>query len=143
MDEKILTIIGIATAALGGGLLITTIIMFFKFQIPALYKEIKGGGLQQRQIEEIRLKNSSAARQRGKVNVFEELEKKAGARRGNTGSLNIMTTGSLAAQAEQEKQNRAAYVDPGTAVLQNAAKSVNPHFIIEKNIMFVSTSEVL
>ena len=140
MNVGVLTIIGYVSAVFAGGLLITSVAMFFGFQIPALYKEVNGG-LQQRQIEEIRLKNSSAARQRGKVNVFEELERKAGDRRSNTGSLNILTTGSLAA-----RDNRAARVvesDPGTAVLQNAAKSVNPDFIIEKNIIFVSTNEVL
>ena len=132
--------IGYVTAAIALGLLITSVVIFFRFRIPSLYKELRGG-LQEKEIEELRLKKSASVRQRGKENVFEELEKKAVTRRGNTGRLNMMTTGSLAGKKSAASQ----VVEPiqGTAVLQNAAKSANQNFIIEKNIMFVSTNEVL
>lgn len=128
-----LFIIGIVCAVLAGGFLIATIAMFFGFNIPALRKDMSGS-LEQKQIEEIRKNSSAAASQRGKVNVFEELEKKAKVKKNNTHSLNVGPTTGFPTQPSS---------DTGTSVLSSGSKSVNPDFIIEKNIMFVSTSEVM
>ena len=128
-----LFIVGIVCAVLAGGFLIATIAMFFGFNIPALRKDMSGS-LEQKQIEEIRKNSSAAANQRGKVNVFEELEKKAKVKKNNTHSLNVGPTTGFPAQPSS---------DTGTSVLSSGSKSVNPDFIIEKNIMFVSTNEVM
>lgn len=128
-----LFIIGIVFAVLAGGFLIATIAMFFGFNIPALRKDMSGS-LEQKQIEEIRKNSSAAANQRGKVNVFEELEKKAKVKKNNTHSLNVGPTTGFSTQPSN---------DTGTSVLSSGSKSVNPDFIIEKNIMFVSTNEVI
>ncbi len=128
-----LFIIGIVCAVLAGGFLIATIAMFFGFNIPALRKDMSGS-LEQKQIEEIRKNSSAAASQRGKVNVFEELEKKAKVKKNNTHSLNVGPTTGFPTQPSS---------DTGTSVLSSGSKSVNPEFIIEKNIMFVSTNEVM
>lgn len=128
-----LFIVGIVCAVLAGGFLIATIAMFFGFNIPALRKDMSGS-LEQKQIEEIRKNSSAAANQRGKVNVFEELEKKAKVKKNNTHSLNVGPTTGFPTQPSS---------DTGTSVLSSGSKSVNPDFIIEKNIMFVSTNEVM
>lgn len=128
-----LFIVGIVCAVLAGGFLIATVAMFFGFNIPALRKDMSGS-LEQKQIEEIRKNSSAAASQRGKVNVFEELEKKAKVKKNNTHSLNVGPTTGFPTQPSS---------DTGTSVLSSGSKSVNPDFIIEKNIMFVSTNEVM
>lgn len=131
--EDALFIAGIVSVVLAGGFLIASISMFFGFHIPRLLKEWNGA-LEQKQIEEIRIKNSATANQRGKVNVFEELEKKAKVKKNNTHSLNVGPTTAPEAKAT---------VDTGTSVLSKNMQTVNPDFIIEKNIMFVSTNEVM
>lgn len=128
--------IGIVCGVLSGGFLIAAVAMFFGFKIPSLWKDLNGA-MAQKRIEEIRQQSSDAAIQRGKVNVFEELEKKAKVKKANTYSLNLSTTTSgLAPTFSQES-------DPGTSVLQGGTKVVNPDFVIEKDIMFVSTNEVI
>lgn len=107
--------------------------MFFGFNIPALRKDMSGS-LEQKQIEEIRKNSSAAANQRGKVNVFEDLEKKAKVKKNNTHSLNVGPTTGFPTHPSN---------DTGTSVLSSGPKSVNPDFIIEKNIIFVSTNEVM
>lgn len=124
--------IGIVCGVLAGGFLIASVAMFFGFKVPSLWKDLNGAMAQQR-IEEIRQQSTDAAIQRGKVNVFEELEKKAKVKKANTYSLNVSTTTSGLANSS----------DPGTSVLQGGAKAINPDFIIEKDIMFVSTNEVI
>lgn len=121
--------------ALSGLSLIISFVLFFVFKIPTLIRDQKGS-LEQKQIEEIRSKNSSASGQRVKINVFEELEKKAKVKRNNTHSLNIGPT-------TAPKMNLAVNSSPGTTVLTNTSKQINSEFIIEKNIMFVSTDEVI
>ena len=109
--------------------------MFFGYKIPTLWKDINGT-LEQKYIDEIRQKNSDAAHQRGKVNVFENLEKKAKVKKPNTFSLNVSTTtgfGNLSAGGTGQE----------TSVLQLSAKAINPDFIIEKDMMFVCTNEVI
>lgn len=133
--QEILFYVGIACAILAGIFLIASIVMFFNFRIPVLWKDSKGT-LEQKQIEEIRGKNSNLANRRNKVNVFEELEKKAKVRKNNTQSLNLGSTGSLGTQPSNAEEQ-------GTMVLQSSSKVVNSNFVIEKNMMFVSTSEVI
>ena len=128
-----LFIVGIVCAVSGGGFLIASVIMFFGFNIPALWRDWNGE-LEQKQIEEIRKNSSAAANNRGKVNVFEELEKKAKVKKNNTHSLNVHTTTSTL---------KANIPNPGTTVLTNKSSVINPDFIIEKNIIFVSTNEVI
>lgn len=133
MLYETLFIVGIICAVLAVGFLIASIAMFFGFNIPALRKDMSGA-LEQKQIEEIRKNSSAAASNRGKVNVFEELEKKAKVKKDNTHSLNVGTSGSFAAKRSD---------NTGTSVLSTGPRAVNPAFVIEKNIMFVSTNEVM
>ena len=130
--QETLFYVGIVCGVLAGGFLITSIIMFFGFKIPTLWRDLNGAMAQQR-IEEIRQQSSNEAVQRGKVNVFEELEKKAKVKKAYTYSLNLSTTTSGLANSS----------DPGTSVLQSGSKAVNPDFVIEKDIMFVCTNEVI
>lgn len=134
--QQTLFYLGIVSAVFAGAFLIASAAMFFLFNIPTLWRDSKGT-LERRQIEEIRNKNSNAAGQSGRVNVFEELEKKAKVRKNNTQSLNLGNTTESGPFARRSSNN------PGTTVLNNKSKAVNPDFIIEKNIMFVSTSEVI
>lgn len=131
--------IGIICSVLAVTFLITSVTMFFKFDVRTLWKDSRGT-LQRKQIEEIRSKNSSAAGRKGKVNVFEDLEKNAKLKKGNTQSLK---SNPASQQMAASSQTQSTGYDSGTMVLQNSSKAVNPDFIIEKNIMFVSTSEVI
>ncbi len=132
MVQEVLFVTGIVSAVLAGICLFTAVSMFFGFRIPSLIRNLSGS-LEQRQIEEIRKNSAEATRNRGKINVFENLEKKAKVKRTNTASLNMSTTtGGLA------KSTPAA----GTTVLNAAPAPANPNFVIEKNMVFVSTNEV-
>ena len=132
--QEALFIIGIVCAALGGVGLLASVGMFFGFHIPLLLKDCNGS-LEQQQIEEIRKKNSGEARNKGKVNAFAALEKEAREQTVRTVEEYVedVETSALSVSAEAG----------GTAVLQSSAKSVNPDFLIEKNIVFVSTDAVL
>lgn len=128
-----LFIIGIVFAVLAGISLVAAVSLFFGLKIPDLIKDMNGT-LEQKQIEEIRSKNSSEAQRRGKVNVFEELEKKAKVKKNNTQSLNVGdTTSTRKGLLKSDNQ--------GTTVLRNKVSVANPEFIIEKNIVFVSSRE--
>lgn len=135
--QEILFYSGIICAVLAVSLLVASITMFFKFDVRTLWKDSRGT-LERKQIEEIRSKNSSAASRKGKVNVFEDLEKNAKVKKSNTQSLRTQNTA-----ASQTAATQSSGYDSGTMVLQSPSKPVNPDFIIEKNIMFVSTSEVI
>lgn len=139
--QNMLFYLGIVFAALAVVLLIASVVMFFQFHVPELWRDSRGE-LERRQIEEIRNKNSDAANQRGKVNVFEELEKKAKVKRANTQSLNLSTgnTGNIRGGAAS---SNAPGGDRGTVVLSKSEKPLDPNFVIKKNIMYVSTSEVI
>lgn len=126
-----LYVIGIICAVFAGGFLIATVAMFLGFNIRTLRKDLSGS-LEQKQLEEIRKNSSAATNQRNRVNVFEELEKKAKVKKTNTHSLNVGPTTHSHMKS-----------DAGTSVLRKNTKQVNPEFIIEKNIMFVSTNEVM
>ncbi len=131
--QQTLVILGIMFAALALGCLIASVAMFFGFHIPELWKD-RSGVLEQKQIEEIRYKNTNEARQKGKINVFEDLEKRAKLRKGNT-------QGSFTMQTEKKKESKAS--DGGTSLLNKAQYTFNPNFVIEKDITFVSTDEVM
>lgn len=131
--------VGYVLAALASGALIASVAMFFGFRIPELYKELNGN-LQQKQIEEIRNKSLSMFRQRGKINVFEELEKKAKVKRNDTASLNIGTSARLDLVGNTQRKRTP---NPGTTVLSGKVSAVDTDFVIVKNIMFVSTADVL
>lgn len=133
-----LMLLGYILAALAGCGLIASVAVFFGFHIPTLYRELSGD-MQKKQIEDIRKKNYSALDQRNKVNVFEELEKKAKVKRSDTSSLNIGTSSRL---DQTERQSVSPASNPGTTVL-SGAKKADPNFIIEKNIVFVSTTDML
>jgi hypothetical protein len=136
-------ILSIVSYILAGLLLVTTAILFFKLNIPAVIRD-KGGSLEQKQIEEIRAKSMGAAQHRGKVNVFEELEKRAKPRSSDTSSLKVGTTGESALGFGTVRPRKVETVaETGTTLLPQAAKAANPDFVIEKNIVFVSTSEVI
>lgn len=114
--------------------LVLTIAMFTGYRIPVLWKD--RGGLGEKQIEETRMKNIAAANDRQKMNVFEELQSKAKIKNTVAGSQSGRLSGSLGTAAR-------ASGPAGTSLLTSASKPANPDFIIEKNIMFVSTGDVL
>lgn len=134
-------IFGIVFLILTVGFLIASISVFIGCHVSVLWKEINGT-LKMQQIAEIRNVSRTAARSR--INVFEDLEKKAKIKKGYTGSLTNQSA-SLAPKMQETPANPVPVQtasDPGTTVLQSNAP-VNSSFIIEKNIMFVSTREVI
>jgi len=131
--------LSIISYILSGASFIAAIVMFFMFNILHLRRDLSGS-LEQRQIEEIRVKNFNDARQRGKINVFEDLEKRAKPRTGSTSGLKLRT---LTGEKPVELIPSSDLTDPATTVLQQSVKAINANFLIEKNIMFVSTSEVI
>ena len=137
--------IGIACAVFAVMFLTTSVIMFIKFHIPTLIKDSRGT-LAQGQIDEIRNKNSKDAA-RNRVNVFEEMEQKAKVNGSNDQDNNYKASisSSLRRTAAAVMPSPSANIgaDSGTTVLSSHKKTVDPDFIIEKNIMFVSTSEVI
>lgn len=126
---EILHIIGIVLAVLAGVALIASVAIFFGCKIPMILKD-KQGNLEQKQIEEIRQKSSQAALQRTKVNVFEELEKKAKVKRPGTESLNVGTTTTpLGPEGETE--------------LLPDAPVYTGDFVIEQSVVYVGSDEVI
>lgn len=134
MHDTLMTL-GIVCTVLAAGLFIASIAMFFGFRIPTVWKDSKGT-LEQKQIDEIRAMRNNSNRRSG-VNVFEELEKQAKPRRTGSQNLKLKTTASVNTGPEYKKLN------DGTVVLKKTAKAISPDFIIEKDITFVSTSEVV
>ena len=130
--------VGITLLVIGLAGLVATVAMFFKFKIPSLIKDMNGVSEQQL-IAEIRRKNIKDG-QRVKINVFEELEKRSMATRKTTGRLN--ETGNTVSTSTFA-QKPMPKINSDTVVLQEAAKSIGSDFVIEKNIIFVSTSEVI
>ena len=128
--QSTLLILAIVCMAFAVVMLIVTAILFFVFNIPTLIKD-SSGKLEQKHVEEMRKKNFDSAQQRGKVNVFEELEKKAKVKNPTTGTF-----------ARPNPQPAASANDAGTSVLTSPVVR-NKDFIIEKNIVFVSTYEVI
>lgn len=133
--NSVFFIIGIICAVFAVCFFAAAVAMFFGFKIPTLVKDMRGT-LEQKQIEEIRSKNSSAIRQRRKVNVFEELERNAKVKRGTTQSLGLNPS-----TYTRRKNNPS--LESGTSVLNRSNKNINPNFVIEKNIVVVSTNEVI
>lgn len=133
MNVNYYDIIIIASLVLCCIFLILSVVLFFKFRIPAVVRNLRGT-LEQKQIEKIRDKSSDGANRRGSVNVFEELEQRAKPRINNTQRIKLQTT----TDSLKDKDEAA-----GTTVLTKPAKAINKDFIIEKNIIFVSTNEIL
>ena len=131
--QDTLNMIGMFCAIGAAVCFVASVVMFFTFRVPDLWAD-RSGSFERRQIEEIRQRNSATSSQRRRMNVFEELEKKAKVKKPNTHSLNVGTSSGFPSRPA---------ANPGTTALGRSAKAANPDFIIEKNIMFVSTSEVL
>jgi hypothetical protein len=137
--EDVFFYLSLISYIFSGGFLITSIILFITLNIKNVIKDVNGS-LEQKQIEEIRDKNYKASQLRGKVNVFEELERKAKPRKSNTSSLQLgQTTEDKTASIAPFNES----INPGTTVLQQSSRVINPNFIIEKSIMYVSTEEVM
>lgn len=111
---------------MSGVFLVASIAMFFGFSVPKIWKN-KSGELGKKQIEDMK-KDKYA---KDEYNVFEELEKKAKPRKGDTQNIKVNTT----------SDGSASDLNENTSLLQQSSKAVNPNFIIEKNIIFVSTTE--
>lgn len=112
---------------MSGILLVTSLAMFFGFSIPKIWKN-KSGELGKKQIED--MKKDKYAKE--EYNVFEELEKKAKPRKSDTHIKVGTTTSGISEIISNEN----------TTLLQQSSKVINPNFIIEKNIVFVSTNEM-
>lgn len=125
---EILFIIGIILAVIAGAFLVTTVIMFFKFSVPSLRRDVKGV-LEKRQLEEIRENGRMGTRHKESAEVFIALEKKA--------KLNKTPNRMNYALKPMPTQS------VETSVLNKGGGAITPNFIVEKNIIFVSTSDVL
>ena len=133
--DSTLMMLGIISVVLAVGFFVTSLIIFIAFKIPTLWKESRGT-LEREQINEIRAMRSNNANRRSGINVFEELEKQAKPRKTGAQSIKLSTT---ADDITLEKENDSN----GTVVLKKTAKAISPNFIIEKDITFVSTYEVI
>lgn len=129
--SMVYTTVSIVSFILCGMSLICAIACFFGFKIPIVFRDMKGS-LEQKQIEEIRVKRSKVSSQKVAVNVFEELEKVAKPKTGNFRVNPVVTTSTVSVGS-----------NPGTTVLNNNSKARNKDFYIEKNIIFVSTNEII
>ena len=121
-----------------GIFLATSLVLFISFRIPTVIKDMRGT-LEKRQIEEIRIKNVDMSARKGSINVFEELQQRAKPRSNNTHRIKLTdttggSTGSKSAVAAEPQ---------GTVVLQKSSYVISKEFRIEKNIIFVSTTDVL
>lgn len=117
-----------------GIFLITSIFMFILFRIPTVVKDLRGS-LEKKQIEEIRVKNTDKSARKGSVNVFEELQQKAKPRNNNTQRIKVSDTTGSNSYSNNEPE--------GTSVLKKSPQVINGNFRIEKNIIFVSTTDIL
>lgn len=135
--QEVLHIIGIICAVLAGAGLVISVLLFIRFDVPTLWKD-RSGQMSQKEIDKIRQSSNNRDDQ---INVFEELEKKAKRRSGNTTSSLQRGTGFL---NRDRARNTApsAKLEEGTSVL-TAPKNGRPDFVIEKSIRFVSTNEIL
>lgn len=164
MGASYLDYIIIAAFALSFIALVVAIVLFIHYNIPAVIKDLRGN-MEQKQVESIRSKSSAASQRSSAANVFEELEANAKPRRANTRRLKTNTTGKLdpttgkdpttdkmgrnpfrqSAEAAGRVRNAGgappAGANPGTTVLKKAP--VSGDFVIDKNIVFVSTTTLL
>ena len=113
--------------------LIVAVILFFRLHIPAVIKDLRGT-VEQKQIEKIRDKSSEAAKRNSDMNVFEELERKAKPRINNTKRIKMPGTTQEFSSSQSAEQ--------GTTVLKRK-KNADRDFVIEKNMVFVSTGDIL
>ncbi len=131
-----LLILGIVSVILAVCFFIASVAMFIGYRIPTLWKDSRGA-LEQKQIDEIRAMRRNNIDNKNKVNVFEELEKKAKPRKTSSQSIRLNTlTG-------ENNSNKLSTNKSETVVLKKKAKAINSNFIIEKDITFVCTSEVI
>lgn len=153
-----LFIVGLICAVIAGAFLAASAIMFFAFDILSLRKDMSvNGSLEQKQIEEIRKNSSDAISRRNKANVFEQMEKTAKPKKLNTHSLNVgPTTGFMATPTDGEGTvvlNEpgtdegtvvlAAGYDEGTVVLSENAPDAGAGFTVEKDVISVSSNDVM
>lgn len=146
MTGSILDYIIIAAFVLSGISLVISVVLFFYFGIPGVIKDMRGS-LEKKQIEEIRVKNTDAAHRSSAVSVFEELQQKAKPRSGNTQRIKIGTTASLDTGAKGAPSAVGSTADEAggdyeTVVLKQAQEA-SDGFVIEKKLIFVSTTDVL
>ncbi len=159
----------IAAFALSFIALVVAVILFIHYNIPAVIKDLRVN-MEKKQVEKIRSKSFASTQRSSAANVFEELEANAKPRRATTRRLRTNTTDDLNASAGKDPTtdkmgqapfsqtpaanaagaNNAAVLppadinasaNPGTTVLQRAPESDD--FVIDKNIVFVSTNALL
>ncbi len=133
--QNLLTL-GIVSVILAVCFFITSVTMFIAYKIPTLWKD-SHGTLEQKQIDEIRAMRRNNADSRNKINVFEDLERKAKPRKTPSQSIRIKTL------TDENGGNQTSVNKSETVVLKNKAKAINSDFIIEKDITFVCTNEVI
>lgn len=119
--------------ALSAVFLIAAVAMFFGFHIPELFKTGKSA-LEKKQIDDIRARQRKDSQSNQNGNIFEEMEKKARAQSAAQGIKHQTATFNQPVPPANEG---------GTSLLKKKTAVVNPNFIIEKNIVFVSTDEVI
>lgn len=112
---------------LAGISLIVTVVLFFALDISHILGE-RSESLGRAQVAEIRAMNLDKVQQNRKINVFEEMEKRA-------------KIGKTVDRAEPIPSQQP--VRSGTSVLQQPVEVIDPNFIMEKNIVFVYTDEVI
>lgn len=112
--------------------LILSVILFFKLRIPSVIRELKGTA-GQKQMSQIRDKSIENARRSSAVQVFKELENQSKTK--NTSTRRLKKTDSITTVTAEATAEPA-----GTTVLK---KTADKDFVIEKNLVFVSTNDVL
>jgi hypothetical protein len=153
-----LFVVGLICAVIAGAFLAASAIMFFAFDILTVRKSMGvNGSLAQKQIEEIRKNSSDAISRKNKANIFEQLEKTAKPKKFNTHSLNVgPTTGFTVPPSDSEGTvvlNEAGTdegtvvlaggYDEGTVVLNENNPSLNADFTVEKDVVSVSSNDVM
>ena len=131
-----LLILGIVSVILAVCFFIVSVTMFIAYRIPTLWKD-SHGALEQKQIDEIRAMRRNNTDNKNRINVFEELERKAKPRKTSSQSIRLNTL------TDQDSGNQMNTNKSETVALKKKAKAINPNFIIEKDITFVCTSEVI
>ena len=135
MSDIYIELIEYICFGLSAAFLIASVVLFFRLHIPEVIKGLRGT-VEQKQIEKIRDKSSEAAKRNSAMNVFEELERKAKPRINNTKRIKMPGT------TQEFSTDSSLSTERGTTVLKRRKNSDND-FVIEKNMVFVSTADIL
>ena len=135
-----LNIIGIICAVFAAAFLLAAIVVVFSLNIKEAIREYSGSGKSE-QLAAIKKESGRGNRQNIKANIYEELEKSNAKPNGTTGkndrrdfSASVTSNVPVVSQSIKESD---------TVLLNKNINALNPDFVIDKDIKFVCTDEVL